>query len=318
MKFLILSLLLASSLSMASSSFKRTYRGQFFSLADIAVCEAEYKRITTLLDGTDGFTVLDGKCFVMSDKSVQLRFNYEAEITKDFSRYDYEFRNQALCQAQVQRSSQTVTSTGNIFVTAFCASNKYYLDYIDLTYSMIKQLKVKATFSLLNHCQAELKNISKALSANKMTAVVSYCSAYKFYGTNEIYYKINMSYLTPASQNMRIIEGRKLVNSACFDLDVSIERTFSDAGINIAHKFCSSGSSRDVGQEFILYTDHSRALNGKVKKYEGSSYATIASCGYQLEDLVVKFRGLKREAVYNYCAQTRLGKFIPTIHFIQK
>lgn len=292
-----------------ADTFTRKYEGQIFTVEQYAACETEYARITQKLDSLEGYLVLDGGCLALGEKQLKIKFNYEAPTAGNIERFRLEMKSKESCAEKLVLVENRINQSGNTHIASYCNGRALHIDYIDRTFSVLRDLRIDAKFTSKEICLAEIKNINTALTANGMHSLISFCTTVKLYNGG-VYYRPNLYYTANYTLNLTAIKGRKAAGG-CFNQTVSVERNFQDAGVVLAHKFCAE-------REHLIYVNKTRGFGELVKKYSGLTYDNVATCESELKSLISKFETQKRVPVYYYCDQLSEKRFKPTLHYAVK
>lgn len=313
MKALIVSLLLLATTAFADSSI-REYQGQVFSLENQAQCEQEFSRISNVINSIKGAMVIDGGCQMYGDRFVQINMKYEAPITTYIDRFRHQFKSSEVCEAQAALSSTIFSQSKNLFIASFCQGRTYRFDYIDNTYSVMRNLGLNAQFKTEAQCMGELKKIEKVVADYGMTTLISNCREFETIRRDGKYYRPEFFYLSVYSKKLNVIRGREVQNN-CLSQRATIERDFADADIRLSHQFCSGYESV---REYLVYLDESASVIPAIKEYQGTTYADAQTCEQKRADIVAVFAQTKKMTVYSYCEKRGETRHTPMVYYARK
>lgn len=313
MKTFFISLLVLSAAAFADSSI-REYRGQVFSLEDQSVCESEFSRISGVVNSIEGAIVLDGGCLMYGEKSVRINFNYESPITTIIEKFRHEFKTAEACEIQASISSRILNNSKSLFVASFCEGRNFRFDYVDKTYSVMRNLRMNANFETRQDCLTEVKNLEKVAGQYNMTTVIATCREIPTIRRDDVFYRADFVYMSVYNKTLNVIRGKE-VDGNCLSEQAEIERAFSEADIRLSHQFCSGfGTSR----EYLVYLDESASVIPAVKVYKGAAYSDAQTCDQKRVDLVNIFSQRSRPTVYSFCEKRMDKKYVPMVYYAQK
>ena len=244
---------------------------------------------------------------------LQIQFKYEAPITTTIDKFRHRFDSQEACEAQALLGSRVFTGTKAQMIASFCQGRSYRLDYIDKSYSVMRNLGLNANFKTLEACQTELKSMERVVSSYDMRAVLSNCKEVSTISRDGSYFRSEFFYFATYNRTLHVIKGRQVEND-CLSQRTTIERDFADADIRLSHQFCTG---YDEEREFLVYLDESSSVIPAVKEFKGIAYVDSQACMNNLSEIRARFSQLGKKTVYAFCDQKRTNTFIPTIHYAQ-
>lgn len=305
-KFLILFALL--SFVSAHAQDIKFYQGQTYKVEQLNQCEQDLINIQTQLDRVEELTYLSGGCVEISKDFVQIKFEYMASVTQRIESFQvYMQPNQKCGDIDSLAIANKVEAAGNIFIASYCEHRRLKIDYIDLTYSMIRDLKIDTSFNDREACEKFVTKQTKEVESRVagVIFVIKKCRAVRTISQNQAYYVPLAYYISNFKHRVQIMQGQSY-ERVCSTNSVQVEANMQKAGLKLLSSFCRNTrgmlNNEQVSENFIYLMPQEVY---QLERYESRVSTDRVACEQNIEKVEEAFINLKYKLIYSYCEKNK-------------